>query len=450
MCGSVDHPCPAPSSLSDITRDLIDKLSLESEAASEKAEACASSLAECMGNLTQLTSMIENACAELGINASADKAIISVSPRLEKIEMEIASTLDEINDLTRLMAEISDMSERCDRLKKLLLAEKENASILSANYAEKNTVIREKQAHADSLSEKLSFESVDDMTAEIKKLTTEADTLILMKENAEKQLLESEKNYSSLKSALDTLTEQLKDSTASKYSDLEKLCAVLDESIRSVSEEKLALLSAVEKNRTISELLINSMAALESAESDAVMYASISDTANGSINGKEKIMLEAFWQMRLFERILRRASIRLMKMTDGRYELIRRKTASNQRSISGLDLDILDHWNGSVRSVKSLSGGEAFAASLSLALALSDETEAEAGGVKIDALFIDEGFGSLDEESLTQAMAVLEAQSEGGRSVGIISHVEALRERITKKIVVKKHCGTSTVKLEGV
>ena len=141
--------------------------------------------------------------------------------------------------------------------------------------------------------------------------------------------------------------------------------------------------------------------------------------------------------MRLFERIIRRANIRLMKMTDGRYELKRRTTADNQREKTGLELHITDLWNGTVRSVKTLSGGESFTASLALALALSDETEAEAGGVHIDAMFIDEGFGSLDEESLDTAMAVLESTA-GDRSVGIISHVAELRQRIGKKIVVTK------------
>ena len=141
--------------------------------------------------------------------------------------------------------------------------------------------------------------------------------------------------------------------------------------------------------------------------------------------------------MRLFERIVRRANIRLMGMSDGRYELQRCAAADNQRDKTGLELDIADHWNGSVRSVKTLSGGESFMASLALALALSDETEAEAGGVQIDAMFIDEGFGSLDEESLDTAMSVLEATA-GDRSVGIISHVAELRQRIPRKIVVTK------------
>ena len=117
------------------------------------------------------------------------------------------------------------------------------------------------------------------------------------------------------------------------------------------------------------------------------------------------------------------------------------------RSKSGLDLDVRDHWNGSIRSVRTLSGGESFTASLALALALSDETEAESGGVKIDAMFIDEGFGSLDETALDMALKVLKSQSVGGRSVGIISHVAGLRDRIDRKIVVTKSGGVSRVEI---
>ncbi|MBO7404332.1 MAG: SMC family ATPase, partial [Clostridia bacterium] len=169
-------------------------------------------------------------------------------------------------------------------------------------------------------------------------------------------------------------------------------------------------------------------------------------TAAGTVVGKEKLTLEAFWQTRLFERILRRANIRLMRMTDGRYELRRREDGSIQGK-SGLDIDVADHWDGSLRPVKSLSGGEAFTASLALALALSDETEAEAGGVKIDAMFIDEGFGSLDEGALGAAVEVLETLSGGGRSVGIISHVASLRERIPRQILVGRRGGESRARI---
>ena len=122
--------------------------------------------------------------------------------------------------------------------------------------------------------------------------------------------------------------------------------------------------------------------------------------------------------------------------------------AENQRSQSGLDLGIIDHYNGTRRSVKTLSGGESFKASLALALGLSDEVQSAAGGIRLDTLFLDEGFGSLDDESLEQAMRVLAGLTEGDRLVGIISHVGALKDRIDRQVVVRKaRTGGSTVEL---
>ena len=151
-------------------------------------------------------------------------------------------------------------------------------------------------------------------------------------------------------------------------------------------------------------------------------------------------MLETYVQMAYFERILDYANIRLETMTAGQYTLIRKKEAENNKSQSGLDLEVIDHYNGSIRHVKTLSGGESFKASLCLALGLSDEIQATAGGVRLDTMFVDEGFGSLDEESLAQALQVLSSLSgEGGkRLVGIISHVDELKQRIPKQILVTK------------
>jgi len=125
-------------------------------------------------------------------------------------------------------------------------------------------------------------------------------------------------------------------------------------------------------------------------------------------------------------------------MSGGQYELKRRREPLSGRGQSGLDLDVIDHYNSTERSVRTLSGGEAFKASLSLALGLSDEIQASAGGIRLDTMFVDEGFGSLDEESLRQAMQVLQELTEGSRLVGIISHVGELKEKIERQIVVTK------------
>ena len=149
-------------------------------------------------------------------------------------------------------------------------------------------------------------------------------------------------------------------------------------------------------------------------------------------------MLETYVQMTYFDRIITRANTRLMVMSGGRFELKRSAQASNNRSQSGLELNVIDHYNGSERSVNTLSGGETFKASLSLALGLSDEIQSAAGGIRLDTMFVDEGFGSLDEESLSQAMRALAGLTQANRLVGIISHVSELKERIDKQIVVTK------------
>ena len=164
----------------------------------------------------------------------------------------------------------------------------------------------------------------------------------------------------------------------------------------------------------------------------------VSDTANGSLKGRQRVMFETWIQMVFFDRILRRANVHLMQMSGGKYDLKRRETPEDNRGQSGLELDVIDHANGSVRSVKTLSGGESFIASLSLALGLSEEIQMSAGGIRLESMFVDEGFGSLDEETLQQAMRALSSLSESNRLIGIISHVAELRRAVDRQIVVKK------------
>ena len=178
---------------------------------------------------------------------------------------------------------------------------------------------------------------------------------------------------------------------------------------------------------------------MKQTEKEYVWIHSLADTAGGTLNGKSKVELETYVQMAYFDRILRRANLRLMTMSSVQYEMKRRESADNKKDKSGLELNVIDHYNGSERSVKTLSGGETFQASLSLALGLSDEIQSMAGGIQMDAMFVDEGFGSLDEDALNQAVKALGNLAEGKKLVGIISHVSELKDRIDKKIVITKN-----------
>lgn len=218
----------------------------------------------------------------------------------------------------------------------------------------------------------------------------------------------------------------------------EKARKALEAERTGLETRRKLLFSRREANGTALENIRRRSGRLEALEREWAMVQALSNTAGGNVSGREKIMLETYIQMTYFDRIIDRANTRFMIMSGGQYELKRRERAMNNQSQSGLELDVIDHYNGSERSVRTLSGGESFQASLSLALGLSDEIQSLAGGIRLESMFVDEGFGSLDESALEQAVQALAGLTEGNRLVGIISHVAELKERIDRQIVVTK------------
>ncbi len=171
----------------------------------------------------------------------------------------------------------------------------------------------------------------------------------------------------------------------------------------------------------------------------------LENVVNG--NNKKRMVFEQYVLAEYFEEILRAANIRLRMMSDGRYELRRVAGVTDGRSKDYLEMEVLDYYTGKFRSVKTLSGGESFKTSLSLALGMSDVVQAFSGGIQVDVLFIDEGFGALDSESLDQACNTLQSLVEKERLIGIISHVPELAEKIENQIQVTKTNSGSTVKV---
>ena len=274
----------------------------------------------------------------------------------------------------------------------------------------------------------------DDLRKELDGLAAE----LQQAEEAHTQCLQA---LSGTDAAIRQLTRLLKDGAALDSQALEEQQKRLDSQLQSLNQTRQQLHTRISTNASALAHIREKSAELMQLEQRYAWMRTLSNTANGTLPGKEKIALETYVQMTFFDRILRRANVRLMVMSDGQYELKRRTTAENNRGQSGLELDVIDHYNGSERSVRSLSGGESFKASLSLALGLSDEIQSMAGGIRLDTMFVDEGFGSLDEESLRQAIRALTSLTEGNRLVGIISHVSELKEKIDRQIVVTKGRG---------
>jgi len=295
---------------------------------------------------------------------------------------------------------------------------------------------------------KLGTDTRDTVTATIVQLTAQAQEIDRAIKTADAALQQCDTALAASKA---TATQARAVAESGDAADAAALKAEQD--ALTVEKEQLATRAAdlhlrVQTNRTALDSIEKQAALLGETETKWAWAKALSDTASGTLVGKQKMMLETYIQTTYFDRIIRRANLRFMKMSGGQYELQRRTAVDHKGQQSGLELEVVDHYNGTTRHVKTLSGGESFKASLALALGLSDEIQSSAGGVRIDTMFVDEGFGSLSEESLDQAMTALLSLADGNRLVGIISHVSALKERLDKQIVVTKDkIGGSTVRI---
>ena len=290
-----------------------------------------------------------------------------------------------------------------------------------------------------------------DAQAALDKLEADRRTLRTGMDTAQRKLKQAEQSVAAAEAAVEALTAQQtaaqKELPARSAEELTAQQTELTAAREALRSREKQLSAQLLPNRKTAAQYRAAAEARQTLESRWQWVSALAATAGGTLTSKQKIKLEAYIQMNYLDRILRYANTRLMQMTAGQYEL-ERIGAENQRSQSGLDLGVIDHYNGTRRSVKTLSGGESFKASLALALGLSDEVQSSAGGIRLDTLFLDEGFGSLDEESLELAIRVLSGLTEGDRLVGIISHVGALKDRIDRQVVVHKaRTGGSTVEL---
>lgn len=244
--------------------------------------------------------------------------------------------------------------------------------------------------------------------------------------------------FLSAQAAADTLAKQAEGKTPHDIPQLTQALAQLKKHSQAKQAEVADQWAIYQSNRANAEKLTETLALLTAHEDRYMSVSRLARTCAGDLRGKERLTLENYVQRAYFNKILDFANMRLKTMTSGRFELLRKQKADDLRNNYALDLNVLDNYTGKPRDINSLSGGETFMASLALAFGLSDTIQMESGGLRIDTMFIDEGFGTLSADFLTAVIHTLTGLSAGDKLIGIISHVPELRENIDKQIIVRK------------
>ena len=438
VCGSLSHPKKASKPVDVPTKDELDALQNRISAANKELEMASQTAGKLNGAINEkmestLTS-IKELLGDINMNSATDIAKESIS----ELQAKIKSINSEIKQLSKNISRKDSIEKILPQSTKKLEELQDNINTISntvTTYTSENKAIEERIA---DLKSKLLFSSKLEADTKIK---SNNDTVLKIQkaiELATKRLNECKEKLASANATKVELSKQLEGKEEINLENEKNKLYELESNIKTLRAYKEEIHSRIVNNQSNYKNINLKSDELIEAEKQYTIVKSLSDTANGNITGKDKIMLETYIQMHYFDRIISRANARLVIMTGGQYDLVRRKEAASKMGQSGLDLDVIDHYNGTERSVKSLSGGESFKASLALALGLSDEIQSSAGGIQLDTMFIDEGFGSLDEDSLSQAMNALASLASSNKLIGIISHVGELKQKIDKQIVVKK------------
>ena len=425
VCGSTAHPCPAQITPETVTRQALEQAAQRRETAEKAQSDAATRLAANQAALDEREDRLR------ALKIGADETRQRLAARIDAAHQAAADRQREI-DAARSAYQALD--------------KRKTAAQSAVDAAQKQLAALEKdlRTQAEAFEQKRAAHGFED----------EASYRLAKRTNAEIERLDREiRNFDEQKRTLAAQTHELEDKLSGRQrTDLAALqnrrAAALDRQAKAENAEK-AMVRKLTLHESAEREIRQANAAIQKKRGKwqiiQELYTCCAGIAAG--NPRAKLTFEAYVQQYYFRFVVAAANKRLTRLTDGMFTLRVMREAANRVSQSGLDLEVLDRSTGQARDVSTLSGGESFLASLALALGLSDAVQSQSGQIRMDAMFIDEGFGSLDENALRSSIDVLLELADGKRLIGIISHVQELEERIDKQIVVTKTPNGSTVRM---
>ena len=446
VCGSLEHPRPASHSNKLVTEEEINQYKKKVDQAEKEyqitSKACADASLKMNALQNELELVLKSVTEETVSFEDVQLFIDEHTVQLKKEEKEISTRIKQLQQQSKHYQELQKM---IPQLQQKLTAISEEVSQNQIAQTKLSVEYEQLQKQVQEITAKLKYTS-----------ETEAKNRISM---ITKQILEYQQQINRLESesklAMDELVyvsaqiDMLKGKVSSSIDEIpnqQKQLKILQTEIENLQVQQEEILKCIHNTEMYESDAQDTKKKIVS-ESDAYQiklsrYSSLKELADVAMgNGrssKEKITLQEYVQIAYLDRMIHKANERYLSMSNQQYQLVRSAGTKDKRSHEALDLDVIDFSNGSIRPVSSLSGGESFIASLALALGMSDEIQSQAGGIQIDTMFIDEGFGTLDQDSLNNAIQTLTNLSGENRLVGIISHVKELKERIHKGIIVTK------------
>ncbi|MDR0379323.1 MAG: SMC family ATPase [Candidatus Accumulibacter sp.] len=439
VCGATGHPAPARLADDDISENRLKKTREASDKARARRDA---QVAACTGLQAAVVALTERFLADFSaFAADATEAVdeARLTERLDAARNEATQLASRKKAEERALVALTRTHEaamkrgadadRADQAARTLAGERERREREQRKFCDEARRVFDEAWRSHGFADEADYAAA---------LVTEDELASLTR-----QLADYEKERERLDLEIGRLATETRDRDKPDAQKLMIEAKAVDAAVVELRGRRDAIRGRLEQTKRLLGELRQSAARFARLEKQYAAVRQLADAATG------KLDFETYAQTAYFERVLHAANLRLRRMSQNRYTFLRRTGSDDGRRRSGLELEVLDAYTGKTRSANSLSGGESFLASLSLALGLSDVVQQNAGGVRLDAMFIDEGFGSLDPEVLELAVRTLSEMTGGERLIGIVSHLAELRERIDRQLRIEKTPTGSRICLAG-
>lgn len=448
VCGSTDHPKPAKLKEGFVDKKELDKLIEELDILRNNREELSKKISGLEARLKLSAKNIRKSLSEEDITDDINEASLIIEKNLLNIKSEFDHNQNSINNLREKLRQILKLKDEKIDLEKRIDNYQDEISSLKEKIITNKTNLKSYKLQKEKMLSELKFESKSMAEKYLSDLDKQIRELLELKNFLDESIKKSKIEVSRLESSIETLSSKLDDKSNLDLLELDKDNREISRKMKEISDERASNMSDIKNNSHLLSRYKKLFSEFKKYEKKFQNINEIYETVTGQIAGKDKLQFEVFVQMHYFDEIIARANNRLYDMTSGQFTMRRKKEATDNISQSGLELEIIDKYSSKARHIKTLSGGESFKAALSLALGLSDTVQMHTGGIELNSMFIDEGFGTLDRQSLSQVMSSLSKLTDTNKLIGIISHVESLKETIDKKMLVQKDkTGASKIEL---